>query len=363
MDERFNPDIWRLQTQVDTSGLVEQLSNEDPGIRKRAVAALRALGAFSAIDSIEAALEQEPDAEVRSIMLSALATMRQEKDRKDADPRSTAEIRAAAIDPEMQKLLDGLDSEDAATVIRVAGSLGDKGDKVAVEPLVMIFNNPETPIKIRLAVAEALLKLESAPVEVALLGAMRNPDWRVRRNSAAILGQLKASWAVEPIVRALRDENATVRRTAYAALKAIDTPEAKRAVSALKAARQRKMRATQEAEAIQAAIDNVIEDKTDTGKLDPSKLEQKKAAQVQQDVTDTHRIERDEDKTGTQPLVQDNTETQRISWPKTDNLRQSMATAPLNPDIYDEARRRAEEKKKQAAQNDAANDSKKSDDA
>jgi len=75
-----------------------------------------------------------------------------------------------------------------------------------------------------------LLKLESAPVEVALLGALRSSEWQVRRNSAAILGQLRAGWAVEPLAKAMFDGNEIVRKTAYAALKRINTPQAQRAI-------------------------------------------------------------------------------------------------------------------------------------
>jgi hypothetical protein len=105
------------------------------------------------------------------------------------------------------------------------------GDKLAVEPLVLLFNDARMSIQVRLAVAEALLKLESAPVEVALLANLRHSDWRIRRNGAAILGQLKATWAIQPLARALRDSNKHVRRTARAALKHIGTPEARKALA------------------------------------------------------------------------------------------------------------------------------------
>jgi hypothetical protein len=75
-----------------------------------------------------------------------------------------------------------------------------------------------------------LIKLESAPVEVTLLAALRNPDWRIRRNATAVLGQLHADWAVHPLIAALRDEQEIVRRTAYAALKRIGTTEALQAI-------------------------------------------------------------------------------------------------------------------------------------
>ena len=90
----------------------------------------------------------------------------------------------------------------------------------------MLFRNPLVPTKARLAAAEALLKLESAPAVVTLLGALRRDDWQIRRNAAAVLGQLQASWAVEPLIGALNDAMPIVRKTAAAALRRIGTPDA-----------------------------------------------------------------------------------------------------------------------------------------
>jgi HEAT repeat protein len=75
--------------------------------------------------------------------------------------------------------------------------------------------------------------MDSAPVEVSLLGALRSDRWRVRRNAAAILGQLAASWAVKPLAALLTgDDNEVVRKTAHAALRRIDTAEARAALNA-----------------------------------------------------------------------------------------------------------------------------------
>jgi HEAT repeat protein len=227
----FLPDIWRLQANSDVDGLCQALTNADATIRKKAAAALRALGAFSAIVALETALDRESDPETRSTILAALSILQQEKERKDLNPQETMEMLVLrTIDPEIQRLIDDINGTDNLKAIRAAQALGDKSAKEAVEPMVMRFNSPKTPIVVRLALAEALLKLESAPVEVALLGALRSPEWQVRRNSAAILGQLRASWAVEPLAKAMFDSNETVRKTAYAALKRINTPQAQRAI-------------------------------------------------------------------------------------------------------------------------------------
>ncbi|MCD4684596.1 MAG: HEAT repeat domain-containing protein, partial [Anaerolineae bacterium] len=77
-----------------------------------------------------------------------------------------------------------------------------------------------------------LLKLQSAPAVVTLLGALRRDSWQVRRNAAAVLGQIQATWAVEPLAKALDDAHPVVRRTAAAALRRIGSADA---INALRA--------------------------------------------------------------------------------------------------------------------------------
>jgi len=216
-----NSNIWRLQAQFDIQGLIDALKEEETNIRRRAAAALRAIGDKKAVPAIRVALINEQDPEVRAILASALDTLSDTNEEvltKDIEqPESLVQV---------QKLIDMLNSDEPEQVIDAAHQLGELGDQIAVEPLVLIFNDMKSSMQVKLAVAEALLKLEGAPVEVALLAALRHNDWHIRRNGAAILGQLKAEWAVEPLSKAMRDPHSTVRRTARAALQNINTPEA-----------------------------------------------------------------------------------------------------------------------------------------
>lgn len=214
-------DLWRLQAQLDNQGLIDALNQEDAGIRRRAAAALRAIGAKDAVDALRRALASERDPEVKAIIASALQDL---SDMSEEPLAENVEISESLV--QTNKLIDMLKSEDPGQIIDAAHQLGDVGDKIAVEPLVMVFNSPRSSIEVKLAVAEALLKLDGAPVEVALLAALRHTDWHIRRNGAAILGQLKAEWAIEPLSNALRDNHSTVRRTARAALQRIGTKEA-----------------------------------------------------------------------------------------------------------------------------------------
>ena len=143
----FLPDIWRLQANSDVDGLTHALTNPDVSIRKRAAAALRALGAFSAIAALETALDRETDPETRSTILAALSILQQEKERKDLNPQETMEMMViSTIDPEIKRLIDEVNGTDNLKAIRAAQALGEKSAKEAVEPMVMRFNSP-MPVK------------------------------------------------------------------------------------------------------------------------------------------------------------------------------------------------------------------------
>lgn len=221
-----NQDIWRLQAQYDVQGLTEALKSTDAVRRKRAAAALRAIGARESIPALRVAFEKEADEDARSSIASALVSLAEVPAHETAE----ADVQPSVEQTLATRLIRQLESADPAEVIDAAHQLGELGDRQAVEPLVMLFHDVSRSVELRLAVAEALLKLESAPVEVTLLATLRHNEWQTRRNGAAILGQLRAGWAVPPLVNAMRDPHPIVRRTARAALRRIGTPEARRAL-------------------------------------------------------------------------------------------------------------------------------------
>ncbi len=219
----FNFDIWRLQAQGDMQGLITLLRHANPDMRRRAATALRALGATSSIPALQAALVNEGDAEVRTVLVSALDYLFEQA--LDGENKQATDRQHKVV-----YWIAQLSSDKPEQIIRAAQNLADLKEKIAAEALVLIFRNRQHSARVRLAAAEALLKLESAPVEVTLLAALRHADWHTRRNAAGVLGQLHADWAVEALAGALRDPQEIVRRTAYAALRRIDTPESRRAM-------------------------------------------------------------------------------------------------------------------------------------
>lgn len=215
------PNVWQLQSRRNVPELVTALRHTDPEVRKRVALALRALDATQAVPALKEALRTEQDDQVRRHFDMTLHAL---------DQRIDVETLIGAAD--VAGLIGALKSRRQDDIIRAAGALGDLQDHIAVEPLVILFHNPSSPPKVRLAAAEALLKLHSAPAVVTLLGALRRDSWQVRCNAAAVLGQIQATWAVEPLAQALSDVHPVVRRTAAAALRRIGSADA---INALRA--------------------------------------------------------------------------------------------------------------------------------
>ncbi|MBN1963736.1 MAG: HEAT repeat domain-containing protein [Anaerolineae bacterium] len=221
----LTPNIWQMQARRDTEGLIEALSHADPGVRKRAATALRILDTLEAIPALQAALAIEEDWQAQASLQTALQHLTR-------DNQLAALIHAQDTDG----LVNLLYSTNLEDVLGAAEALGSLGDQTTIEHLVALFRNPVMPDDVRLAAAESLIKLKSAPGVVTLLAALRRDEWQVRRNAAAILGQLRATWATRPLIAALEDENAIVQRTALAALRNMDTPLARRAVEEIESA-------------------------------------------------------------------------------------------------------------------------------
>lgn len=331
----LRPDIWRLQAKFDTQGLVDALTNEDAGIRKRAAAALRALGAVESIPDLKRALDNEQDPDTRANLVAALAALEADTQPAEDDPPSEDDEPDSDGVERVEQLVAKLGDDDETVVLDAVNKLADLGNKQAVDSLVVLFNETGAPSQIRLAAAEALLKLESAPVEVALLGALHSDKWRVRRNGAAILGQLRAAWAVQPLATALKDKSEVVQRTARAALQHINTDEA---LAALGQTRPIKPKASDNKKATRPIQKDPPPNKQPDADKQPSSDAQteSKSKPGPQDAQTLPAVRPDSPTRPARP-------TQKLSWPKretpSDNL---VPTKPLDPNRLNEHRDRLE---------------------
>jgi len=209
--------IWQLQSQDNVQGILETLEDaESVVVRRRALRALRQMEAQQGLSKLRELRDQEPYPELFQLFNTVIKLF----DPSDIAPKfSETSYRSS--------LIDWLHGDDTEKAIDAAQKLGEINDKLAVEHLVMVFQDRFNTPALRLAAAESLIKLNSAPASASLLVALRKDDWQVRRNAAAILGQLQARWAVQPLIDVMRhDVNPTVRKTAAAALRVIKSTQA-----------------------------------------------------------------------------------------------------------------------------------------
>ena len=214
------PNIWKLQADRDVAGLEEALQYDDVEIRKRAAAALRVIGTAAAIVVLERALIAEQNVQVREHIDVSLSYFSQ-----------GVLIQEFIKTKNVSGLVEMLHSPRQQEVMQAIQALGDIGDRTATEGLVIVFRNALIHDDVRLAAAEALLKLENAPAVIALLGALQKDNWQSRHNAVIVLGQLKATWATKPLIEALNDAHSKVRKSAAWALRQINTNEATQALT------------------------------------------------------------------------------------------------------------------------------------
>lgn len=212
-----------MQAASDIKGLVTALKDPNPDTRRAAATALRALGSTTAIPGVQDALMQEGEPELREILVTTLEFL---------FAQNNSGLSTTSDSRNIVRLIARLSGNHTEQAIRAAQELGDSREKLTVEALLLTFNNRTLAPRVRLAVAEALLKLQSAPAEITLLAALRSDQWMKRRNAAAVLGQMQADWVVEPLMNALHDPIEAVRRVSRAALERIGTPEALAAINA-----------------------------------------------------------------------------------------------------------------------------------
>lgn len=221
------PNIWQMQNEDDTAGLAKALQHESPDIRRRAAAALRIIGKTDVIDDLKQALETEKDDKVQQAIHAAIEHLL---------PQESVVPEEKTPQTRVERLIEHLMGNQPDLSIQAANALSELNDKTSIAPLITLFRNQRRDPKVRLAAAEALLKMNSAPAEVTLLAALRSEKSSLRRNGAAILGQIQAEWAVIPLAIALYDKNEVVAKTARAALRRIGTPDARKALQEAKRA-------------------------------------------------------------------------------------------------------------------------------
>jgi len=211
--------------------LVQQLSDPDERVRKRAVRALGALGERTPIEPLLQALNDQ-SGRVRGVTVTVLSKVKV-RERVPIEPllqmldNPYGGIRQAALAllarlgerTPVEPLLHALSDPSAAVRWAAAIALGRLGERAPIEPLEQAFRDHAW--RVRSAVATAVGALgERAPIAL-LEQALRDPDRSVRRAAATALGRLGGYAPLEPLVQALHDDDRGVRAAAVKAVGAL----------------------------------------------------------------------------------------------------------------------------------------------
>lgn len=141
--------------------------------------------------------------------------------------RFICEVTERVVSPVYYDILDGLLTNDDGHVRATAAiSISKLGDPRSVEKLKRLLVDPYEDVQ-EAAVA-ALSNLEEWLDPEQLAPFLRHTDTVLRRNTAILLGKIKASPAVKNLGFALKDENVRVRKAVVGALSSIGTEEAVR---------------------------------------------------------------------------------------------------------------------------------------
>ena len=126
------------------------------------------------------------------------------------------EIRAKEV---LKPLLQAFDDKDKYVREGAVAAVGKLKDPDAVEPLVRVLREGDESM--RRAAETALAGLGPLATEAAT-ALLDDQDWDVRWRAVRILAETKDKRAVDPLIRAMKDENKYVREAAVLALAVSD---------------------------------------------------------------------------------------------------------------------------------------------
>ena len=122
----------------------------------------------------------------------------------------------------VQGLIFALQHKDPTVQYDAAEALGEIGDNLAIEPLLVALKNDETG-GVRWKAAEALSKL-GTPAVAGLINALQHDDEDVRWKAAIALGEIGDPKAIPSLINLLGDDDRYVRGRSAFALSMIGEP-------------------------------------------------------------------------------------------------------------------------------------------
>lgn len=222
------------------TGLINLLQDPEMYVRGKAAQALGKIGDGRAITPLIDAVREDNDIhliaarelcrieDTGKVVRRLIDTLLQETERAARERVAEAlgsigEIQAITL------LKDVLQDADSVRRIRAIEALGILKNRWVVESLLAALQDPDEGV--RIATQEALKRIQDFYLE-PMLNALQDQAWTMRKEAAEILGQLRETYAVEPLTEILlkEDEDPRVRKAAAEALGKIGD---KRALGAL----------------------------------------------------------------------------------------------------------------------------------
>jgi HEAT repeat protein len=199
--------------------LVEALRDDHKWVRVDAAEALGKLGDARAVDALIGVLT-DSDSLVRATAAAALDRLAWRPDDGAAGAAywiATQQWAKCGETGAIAPLISALGDEDPAIRGGAARTLADVGTR-AVPPLIDALQDPHMTLRGRSGAAEALGGIGDARAVEALLPLLDDREISVRRAAAQALGRLGDTRAAEPLVSALADHDADMRTAAAEAL-------------------------------------------------------------------------------------------------------------------------------------------------
>lgn len=200
------PNIEKLKDDRDVNGLIKLLSDEDRSIREAAIFALGEIGDASCALPL-AQRFQDNYLDIRVAACNALMKMG---------------------DQVVETLIEVLRDENHILREGAIQTLQKISDPRAIYPLIEALKDTT-----RKAISDALRSIGPASF-APLVEALKNEDSRIRMGAAMTLGEMKNPEALEPLLKATKDKDLSVRRFARTAIHIIKLHNRKKKLAAKK---------------------------------------------------------------------------------------------------------------------------------
>jgi HEAT repeat protein len=219
--------------------LLQALLDPAAAVRGAAARVLSTWGTDAPMPELYAA-RHDPDWSVRVSVIQALGKMKQHTllpifpQVLASDPSPAvrmAAIWALAYQPNVapiEPLQLALQDSDPLVRMATAQALAEFGERVPICALVQALDDPEKVVSTAVSSTLEVLSRQyphHVPVEFLRCSLQHHQDEMVRASAACVLGELKTSVSIGPLIQALHDTSAVVRGAAAQALKEVQLPQ------------------------------------------------------------------------------------------------------------------------------------------